>query len=67
MVSIKISELRTKTKDQLNAQLTEYKKEQFNLRFQASNGQLNNTGRVKEVRRGIAKVKGLLNEEPNNN
>ena len=63
MSSIKISEIRSKKVDELKKQLDELSKEQFNLRFQASNGQLNNTGRVREVRRGIAKIKTIFNEK----
>ena len=63
MSSIKITEIRSKKIDELKKQLDELSKEQFNLRFQASNGQLNNTGRVKEVRRGIAKIKTIFNEK----
>ena len=63
MSSIKISDIRSKKEDELKKQLDELSKEKFNLRFQASNGQLNNTGRVKEVRRGIAKIKTILNEK----
>ena len=63
MSSIKITEIRSKKTDELKKQLDELSKEQFNLRFQASNGQLNNTGRVKEVRRGIAKIKTIFNEK----
>ena len=63
MSSIKVTEIRSKNVDELKKQLVDLSKEQFNLRFQASNGQLNNTGRVKEVRRGIAKIKTLFNEK----
>ena len=63
MSSFKITEIRSKKVDELKKQLDELSKEQFNLRFQASNGQLNNTGRVKEVRRGIAKIKTIFNEK----
>ena len=63
MSGIKITEIRSKKVDELKKQLDELSKEQFNLRFQASNGQLNNTGRVKEVRRGIAKIKTIFNEK----
>ena len=63
MASVKITEIRSKKVDELKKQLDELSKEQFNLRFQASNGQLNNTGRVKEVRRGIAKIKTIFNEK----
>ena len=61
MPSIKISDLRQKKDDELKKQLDDLIKEKFNLRFQASNGQLSNTGRVREVR-GIAKIKTLLNK-----
>ena len=63
MAGVKITEIRSKKIDELKKQLDELSKEQFNLRFQASNGQLKNTGRVKEVRRGIAKIKTILNEK----
>ena len=62
MSSFKISELRIKKSDELQKQLDDLSKERFNLRFQASNGQLTNTGRVKEVRKGIAKIKTIINE-----
>jgi large subunit ribosomal protein L29 len=57
-----IEDLRTKTDDQLSAELTELKREQFNLRFQAATNQLEAPARVKEVRRTIAKIKTLQNE-----
>jgi large subunit ribosomal protein L29 len=53
-------DLRTKTPDELNQLLLDLKKEQFNLRFQAASGQLENTSRVKVVRRGIARIKTVL-------
>ena len=62
MPSFKISDLRIKKSDELQKQLDDLSKERFNLRFQASNGQLTNTGRVKEVRKGIAKIKTIINE-----
>ncbi|HAU21052.1 MAG TPA: 50S ribosomal protein L29 [Erythrobacter sp.] len=58
----KIEDLRTKTDDQLDAELTELKREQFNLRFQAATNQLEAPSRVKEVRRTIAQIKTLQNE-----
>ncbi|TNE56430.1 MAG: 50S ribosomal protein L29 [Sphingomonadales bacterium] len=58
----KIEDLRTKTDDQLSAELTELKREQFNLRFQAATNQLEAPARVKEVRRTIAKIKTLQSE-----
>ena len=51
------SDLKSMSKDQLSDELLSLKKEQFNLRFQRATGQLENTGRVTEVRRDIARVK----------
>ncbi|ANY80397.1 50S ribosomal protein L29 [Microvirga ossetica] len=53
------SDLNAMSKDQLSDELLNLKKEQFNLRFQRATGQLENTGRVREVRRDIARVKTL--------
>ena len=53
------SDLRAKTPDELKDQLLGLKKEQFNLRFQRATGQLENTGRITEVRRDIARLKTL--------
>jgi large subunit ribosomal protein L29 len=54
---MKAQELRHMTLDELDDQLAKLKKEQFNLRFQRASGQLENTARVREVRRDIARVK----------
>ena len=54
-----VEDLRTKTDDQLAQQLTELKREQFNLRFQAATNQLERPARVREVRRSIAQIKTL--------
>jgi len=54
------TELRAKTPDQLADRLLELKKEQFNLRFQKAGGQLENTARVRQVRREIATIKTIL-------
>ena len=59
-----ISDLRAKTESQLVEQLTELEKERFNLRFQAASGQLENTARVRLVRRDIARVKSVLPKKP---
>jgi len=56
------ADLRTKTDDQLNEQLVELKREQFNLRFQAATNQLERPARIKEVRRSIAQIKTLQTE-----
>ncbi len=53
----KISDVRTKTTDELQDELLNLKKEQFNLRFQKATGQLENTARVRQVRRDIARIK----------
>jgi large subunit ribosomal protein L29 len=55
------AELREKTPDQLREQLETLKKEAFNLRFQKATGQLENTARMKTVRRDAARVKTILN------
>ena len=57
---MKAAELRARTEDQLREQLLQLKKEQFNLRFQKATGQLENTARVREVRRDIARIKTIL-------
>jgi large subunit ribosomal protein L29 len=59
---MKAIELRGKTRDQLAEQLLQLKKEQFNLRFQRATGQLENTARVREVRRDIARIKTILGQ-----
>jgi large subunit ribosomal protein L29 len=59
---MKAAELRTKTNDELKDQLIALRKEAFNLRFQRASGQLENTARVRQVRRTIAKIKTLLGE-----
>jgi large subunit ribosomal protein L29 len=56
-------ELRSKTPDQLRDQLLALKKEAFNLRFRKATNQLENTARVREVRREVARVKTVLNEK----
>ena len=53
---MKAGELRDMSLDQLDDQLVRLKKEQFNLRFQAASGQLENVSRVRQVRRDIARV-----------
>jgi large subunit ribosomal protein L29 len=57
------SDLRAKTVDELDDSLTKLKKEQFNLRFQRANGQLENTSRVRVVRREIARIATVLSEQ----
>jgi len=57
-----IDELRSKSSDQLGDQLIALKKEQLNLRFQKATDQLENTDRIRQVRREIARIKTLLGE-----
>jgi large subunit ribosomal protein L29 len=59
MATAKFEDLKVQTDDQLATQLSELKREQFNLRFQAATGQLEKPGRIREVRRSIARIKTL--------
>jgi len=56
---MKADDARALSPDQLSDELMKLKKEQFNLRFQRATGQLENTGRVREVRRDIARIKTI--------
>jgi large subunit ribosomal protein L29 len=58
----KIADIRAKTADELQTQLLDLRKEQFNLRFQRATGQLEATGRIRVVRRDIARIKLVLSE-----
>ena len=60
---MKVADQRAKTPDELQDNLLDLRKEQFNLRFQKASGQLENTARVRQVRRGIAQIKTLLREK----
>lgn len=60
---MKAAEIRNMTLDQLEDELIKLKKEQFNLRFQAASGQLENTARVRQVRRDIARIKTIAREK----
>ena len=57
-----IDDLKVKTDDQLQQQLLELKREQFNLRFQSATNQLERPARIREVRREIARIKTLQGE-----
>jgi large subunit ribosomal protein L29 len=61
--SSKADEFRAKSADELSDQLVNMKKEQFNLRFQRANGQAENTGRIRVLRRDIARIQTVLNEQ----
>ena len=56
-------ELKNKTPDQLRADLVALKKEAFNLRFQKATSQLENTARIRVVRRNVARVNTILNQK----
>jgi len=58
-----IEDFRSKSADELGTELSKLKKEQFNLRFQRANGQLEKTNRVRVVRKDIARVMTVLSEQ----
>ena len=58
-----VEDLRTKSLAELNDELVAAKKELFNLRFQNATNQLDNTSRIKEVRRNIARIQGIMAEK----
>ena len=60
---MKAADVRSMSVDQLNDELAKLKKEQFNLRFQKATGQLENTVRVRQVRRDIARIKTIAAEK----
>jgi large subunit ribosomal protein L29 len=61
--SSRLSDLRVMTEDQLNDEALKLKKEQFNLRFQKASGQLQDTARVRVVRRDIARVMSIATQK----
>ncbi|MCQ8782433.1 50S ribosomal protein L29 [Mangrovibrevibacter kandeliae] len=60
---MKANDIRVMTEDQLGDELAKLKKEQFNLRFQRATGQLENTDRVRQVRRDIARIKTIARQK----
>ena len=60
-----VEELKSKTSAELNNELVADKKELFNLRFQNATNQLDNTSRIKEVRRNIARIQSIITEKAN--
>ena len=60
-----VKELKAKTAAELNAELVSAKKELFNLRFQNATNQLDNTSRIKEVRKNIARIQTVITEKAN--
>jgi large subunit ribosomal protein L29 len=59
---MKVGDVRAKTADELQNELDQLGKEAFNLRFQRASGQLENTSRVRQVRRDIARIKTIIGE-----
>jgi large subunit ribosomal protein L29 len=62
-MTMKPADVRTMTVDQIDDEVLKLKKEQFNLRFQRATGQLENTSRVREVRRDIARLKTVARQK----
>jgi large subunit ribosomal protein L29 len=60
---MKVADIKTMTVDQIDDEVVKLKKEQFNLRFQRATGQLENTARVREVRRDIARLKTIARQK----
>ena len=60
-----VKELQAQNVEQLQAQLVDAKKELFNLRFQNATKQIENTSRIKEVRRNIARIQGAITAKAN--
>jgi large subunit ribosomal protein L29 len=60
---MKAADLRVMTVDQLGDELTKLRKERFNLRFQRASGQLENTARVRQVRRDIARIETIARQK----
>jgi large subunit ribosomal protein L29 len=60
---MKIADIRTLTKDQVMDEILKLKKEQFNLRFQRATGQVENTARIRQIRRDIARLKTVQSQQ----
>jgi large subunit ribosomal protein L29 len=60
------TELRAKSANELNEEIVALRKEEFNLRMQRGTGQLSNTARFKQIRRDVARIKTILNEQAKN-
>jgi len=60
---MKIADVRVMTKDQLKDEVLKLKKEQFNLRFQRATGQIENTARIRQIRRDIARLKTVATQQ----
>ena len=60
---MKIADVRAMTKDQVKDEILKLKKEQFNLRFQKATGQIENTARIRKIRRDIARLKTAQSQQ----
>ena len=63
MTTVKASEMRAQTSDELKTKLVSLKKEQFNLRFKVASGENENSSRIRIIRREIARLKTVLSEK----
>ncbi len=63
MATVKASEMRAQTSDELKTKLVSLKKEQFNLRFKVASGENENSSRIRIIRREIARLKTVLSEK----
>jgi large subunit ribosomal protein L29 len=63
MAELKIEDIRRMSDDEMDAEVLKLKKERFNLRFQRATGQLENTARIREARRDIARVKTIARQK----
>ena len=63
MAELKVEDVRRMTADQMDDEILKLKKERFNLRFQRATGQLENTSRLREARRDIARIKTIARQK----
>ena len=63
MAELKVEDIRRMSDDEMDAEVLKLKKERFNLRFQRATGQLENTARIREARRDIARVKTIARQK----
>jgi len=63
MAELKVEDIRRMTADQMDDEVLKLKKERFNLRFQRATGQLENTSRIREARRDIARIKTIARQK----
>jgi large subunit ribosomal protein L29 len=63
MTDMKAKDIRVMTKDQVKDEILKLKKEQFNLRFQRATGQIENTARIRQIRRDIARLKTVQSQQ----